>query len=161
MWCHWETPPFDPGWEWLMSPTIARCGEMIIESKGIIMASLTGRLALSRSSLAITWTAPVDFIFSCHLHTQQKPRTHGCAHRVHPPPTRDRIVLSWPDKAPCSYRFGGLNGSASHIWTTCAFSSVTLMGTSISSRENACDEGIISAAEHVSGHYSHTVWWHS
>lgn len=105
---HRETPPFALWsrllFEWLMSPTIARCGEMIIESNGIIIASLTGSLTLSWSTLASTWTAPVDFIFSCHLHTQQKPQTHGCAHHgctLH----LLGIALCWVDRiAPCSRR---------------------------------------------------------
>lgn len=100
---------------------------------------------------------------SYRLRTQlDAPGARVRASRAPPPPSPPGIVLCWVDRiAPCSRRIRGLNESSAHIWTTCAVSSVTLMGTSTSSRENACDEGIISAAEHVSGHYSNTIWWHS
>lgn len=68
-------------------------------SGGTIMTSLTGDLTLPPSLLATTWTAPVGFIYSCHLHTQHKLQTHGRAPHAHAPPTRDRIVLSWPDRS--------------------------------------------------------------
>lgn len=109
----------------------------------------------------ITCTAHVDFIGAYHFHTQQKPQARGRAPDVHVIPLG--IVLCWVDRIyPCPRTgFRGLNESSSHIWTTCAFFSVTLMGTSTLKREDACDEGIISASEHVSGHYCNTVWWHS
>lgn len=147
-------------WEWFTSLTIARCGEMIIESNGIIMASLTGSLTLSRSCWLLPelhlWASPPLVIYTRNTTTRHAGARIPCTlHRL-------RIALCWVDRiALRSYRFSVLKGSTSHIWTTCTFSSVTLMGTSTLSRENACDERIISATEHVSGHYSHTVWWHS
>lgn len=155
---------FDRGcsWEWLMSPTLARRGEMIIESGGIIMASLTGDLTFPSSSLATTWAAPVGLHPTLSFaHTQHKRQTRTGA-RLTCTLHRLGIALCCVEQIDArSYRSGALTGKSLHVWTTCTFSSVTLMGTSTLSRENACDERIISAAEHVSGHYSHTVWWHT
>lgn len=150
-------------WEWLMPPTTTRRGETIIESNSTIMAPLTGSLTLSHGRPRLSpephlWASPSPVAYTRNTN----PRHYcGCAHRVHSTPDTVGISLCWVDWiAACSYRFSAFSGSTSHVWTTCTFSSVTLMGTSTLSRENACDEGIISAAEHVSGHYSHTVWWH-
>lgn len=73
--------------------------------------------------------------------------------------SKDPIVLSWKD---CALSRMLQWEQLTHLEILRLFSlPVTLMGNSTLRQENACDEGIIGASEHVSGYYCNTLWWHS
>lgn len=144
---------------WWTLPTIAHCGEMIIESSGTIMEPLTGSLALTDFPGCITWAAPVDFIrVILATHATEAPGARVRARRALLV-SKDPIVLSWKDRA-LSRMLQWEQLTHLEILRL-FFLPVTLMGNSTLRQENACDEGIIGASEHVSGYYCNTLWWHS
>lgn len=114
-----RSPPAPPHkWGWWTLPTIARCGEMIIESSGTIMGLLTGSLALTDFPGCITWAAPVDA--SPRYIVDARNRDSGSAAIRALPVSRDPFVLSWKDSS-SMHQCSCFNESSSHIWTTCVF----------------------------------------
>lgn len=115
--------------------------------------------------LALSLASPSSCYLNCtcrrHIHLSHT-YTHtvrGSAHLTHTL-TLPSIAIGFhqftTDDCLISWRIS-VNGRASYIRSAHTFTSVTLMGAWATGRENACDERITCASEHVSRHHSHTV----